>query len=59
MAGRDRNLRPLRSEKSRGGSLLSADHPKTSAKTLLLEMSPEFGAVVDSKDDYICSVGVA
>jgi hypothetical protein len=52
-------LRPLRSEKSRGGSLLSADHPKTSAKTLLLEMSPEFGAVVDSKDDYICSVGVA
>jgi hypothetical protein len=57
MAGRDRNLPPLRSEKS-GGSLLSAG-VREEAKTLHLEMSPEFGAVVDSQDNYICSVGVA
>jgi hypothetical protein len=57
MPGRDRNLPPLRSEKSGGGSLLSAG-VREEAKTLLLEMSPEFGAVVDSRDDYICSAGV-
>jgi hypothetical protein len=57
MAARDRNLPPLRSEKS-GGSLLSAGL-REEAKTLHLEMSPEFGAIVDSQDNYICSVGLA